>query len=531
MWPRLGPLPTYGILYFGSMLLYFVISWRIARRYELRRRVWIAAGVCYMLGMTFGAKLLFDLRHGGLDVTALFQAGHWTRGGMWGGLLAYFALAVPLVLLLSRRRRAALDLIALTIPIPWIAVKLGCLANGCCYGKPCALPWAITFPEPARFAPVGVPIHPTQLYEVALMVCALAVFAMVRADRWRGTKLMWFLILYGLGRAGTDFFRGDTEGHLLAGILSTTQVISLLGAAAAPLTLLLPRRRGIPAEPEIPVGDCDWHWSRQIMSVDFHGEAYEKASAHQKSWGLSLIRELKLRGNERILDLGCGDGILTAQLAMRVPGGRVLGIDASQGMLDRARRHEGGNLRFERQDINTLEYEDAFDLIFSNAALHWIADHRNMLERVYRALRNGGALRFNFAAEGNCPHLLAVVRSTMAIPAFQQQFEHFEWPWYMPSREEYEELLHASEFQECKVWLENADRSFPDLNAMIRWIDQPSLVPFRAHLREPYRRPFRNTVIDRMIRETRQQDGRYFETFKRINVFARKQSSADSSGR
>jgi trans-aconitate methyltransferase len=72
------------------------------------------------------------------------------------------------------------------------------------------------------------------------------------------------------------------------------------------------------------------------------------------------------------------------------------------------------------------------------------------------------------------------------------------------------------------VWGENADRFFPDAEAMINWVDQPSLVPFLAHVTDEVKSPFREFVVRRMIEETRRDDGRYFETFRRINVFARK---------
>ncbi len=155
---------------------------------------------------------------------------------MWGGLLAYCALAVPAVLLLSKQRAAALDLTALTVPVPWIAGKLGCLCQGCCYGRPTSLPWALAF-LPGGTAPVDVPRHPTQLYEVGLMPAILAVFARLNSDRWRGTKLLWFFILYGVGRAVLDFLRGDNEHYVIPDILTQTQVICLLAAVAALLVL------------------------------------------------------------------------------------------------------------------------------------------------------------------------------------------------------------------------------------------------------------------------------------------------------
>ncbi len=238
MWPRIGSIPTYGIVYLLGIALHFVLSWRIARHYGLQRRVWLTVSFCYLLGMIVGAKILFDIRHGTLNLSLLLQAKHWTCGGLWGGLLAYFALAVPAAVLLSARRQAALDLVALTLPIPWMFAKLGCLLNGCCYGRPTSLPWAVTFPPGARNAPVGVPVHPTQLYEIGIMLILLSVFFALRSDRWQGTKLVWFLLIYGLGRAATDFLRGDTEGHLYSGLLSLTQILSGFAAAVALIVLV-----------------------------------------------------------------------------------------------------------------------------------------------------------------------------------------------------------------------------------------------------------------------------------------------------
>jgi len=180
-----------------------------------------------------------------LSLAALLQAEHWTGGGLWGDLLAYFALAIPVALLLSRQRASALDLVAATIPIPWIAAKLACFLNGCCHGRPCSLPWAVTFPEGARGAPAGLPVHPTQLYEVGLMLVMLLWFTWLRSDKWRGTKLLWFLVLYGFGRAATDFLRGDTEGRLYFGLFSLTQLLCIAAGASAlaALALLVPRLR------------------------------------------------------------------------------------------------------------------------------------------------------------------------------------------------------------------------------------------------------------------------------------------------
>jgi len=88
--------------------------------------------------------------------------------------------------------------------------------------------------------------------------------------------------------------------------------------------------------------------------------------------------------------------------------------------------------------------------------------------------------------------------------------------------------MDASGMDNARVWGENADRHFPDADAMIKWIDQPSLVPFLALLPDRARAPFREGVIRRMIEQTRQDDGSCFETFRRINVSARARYSIAS---
>lgn len=259
------------------------------------------------------------------------------------------------------------------------------------------------------------------------------------------------------------------------------------------------------------------------MAHEFDGKRYGQASAHQKEWGTTLIAELNLQGTERVLDLGCGDGALTAQIAALVPRGQVMGIDASQGMIAAAQRKACENLRFVRMDINNLSFSGEFDVAFSNATLHWVKDHQRLYKNVGRALRPGGRIRFNFAAQGNCSHFFRVIQEAMSQAEFSAYFADFEWPWYMPVVDEYTALIGSSGLSNVRVWGENADRFFADAEAMIRWIDQPSIVPFLACVREKHKREFRDYVVRRMLDETRQSDGRCFETFRRVNASARKQ--------
>jgi trans-aconitate 2-methyltransferase len=258
------------------------------------------------------------------------------------------------------------------------------------------------------------------------------------------------------------------------------------------------------------------------MAHEFDGKKYEKASTHQKEWGNRLISEFDLKGNENILDLGCGDGTITENLSKLVPKGSVLGIDASNGMIDVAKEKENDNLKFILMDINHIQLQEKFDLIFSNATLHWIKDHKKLWGSIGKMLNPSSIIRFNFAADGNCTHFFKVIKKTIVLEEYKEYFSNFDWPWYMPTLDEYKNIIKDYSLSETKVWGENSDRYFPDKKAMIGWIDQPSIVPFLKYIPSEKKEIFRNIVIDQMIKETLHEDGRCFETFRRINVLAKK---------
>ena len=257
--------------------------------------------------------------------------------------------------------------------------------------------------------------------------------------------------------------------------------------------------------------------------LEFDAEKYKTASRHQKEWGNKIIAELSLVGDEVILDLGCGDGVLTECLAQRVPNGRVLGIDASSAMIGTASKLKRDNLTFAQMDIDDIDFDGEFDLGFSNATLQWVKDHKRLLQNVYRGLKLNGVVRFNFAGDGNCSTFFEVIRQAMADEPYRKYFADFDWPWYIPTIDEYAALVGESCFRDVRVWPENADRYFASADEMTKWLDQPCLVPFLKCIGAPDKQRFRDQVIEEMIIRTAQPDGRCFETFRRINVLAQKQ--------
>ena len=111
-------------------------------------------------------------------------------------------------------------------------------------------------------------------------------------------------------------------------------------------------------------------------AVRWDAEEYARNSAAQQGWAHELIEKLALSGRESVLDLGCGDGKVTAEIARRAAGGRVVGIDSSEDMVSLARRSfpesRHPNLRFQHGDARALRLDAEFDIVFSNSTLHWV---------------------------------------------------------------------------------------------------------------------------------------------------------------
>ncbi len=255
---------------------------------------------------------------------------------------------------------------------------------------------------------------------------------------------------------------------------------------------------------------------------EFDGKKYKAASKHQKEWGNDLISQLSFKGNETILDLGCGDGILTEQLSLCVPNGKVLGIDSSSSMIETAKMIDKNNLTFAHMDMNEMNFENEFNLILSNAALHWVKDHNRLLKNTHRALKTCGRILWDFGGQGNCRHFIDVIQRKISEDVYWKYFKDFEWPWFMPSKSQYAELIAAVGFSSCTIEEINRDRYFSNAAEMIQWIDQPSIVPFIQYIPHKLRETFRREVIWEMLNETRQSNGTYFETFRRIKVYAEK---------
>jgi trans-aconitate 2-methyltransferase len=196
---------------------------------------------------------------------------------------------------------------------------------------------------------------------------------------------------------------------------------------------------------------------------DWNARDYAAHSAAQQEWACELIDKLRLRGDEAVLDIGCGDGRATALIAERLPDGSVLGVDNSASMIALATEQfapavglsgpDGSsaspaypNLRFRLMDAARLELPRAFDVAFSNAALHWVRDHEALLRGVRGCLRPGGRLLFQMGGRGNAAEVAAVVEEVVARPRWRGFFDGFTSPYHFAGPEDYEEWLPRAGF-------------------------------------------------------------------------------------
>ncbi|WP_226011291.1 class I SAM-dependent methyltransferase [Halomicrobium salinisoli] len=174
---------------------------------------------------------------------------------------------------------------------------------------------------------------------------------------------------------------------------------------------------------------------------DWDTDAYDADTAFVYEYGESLIDLLDPKPGARVLDLGCGTGHLTADLAAAVGDGEVVGIDRSAEMVAAARENYP-DLRFECVDATEYETDEPFDAVFSNAALHWIADQRAVAERVRDALAPGGRFVAEMGGSGN---VAAIVDATLAELA--ERGYDVDHPWYFPTVGEQAGLLESAGFE------------------------------------------------------------------------------------
>lgn len=260
------------------------------------------------------------------------------------------------------------------------------------------------------------------------------------------------------------------------------------------------------------------------MKYEWNPADYSAHSSAQGRLAIEMLDALSLRGDEDVLDLGCGDGKITAALAARIPHGSVTGVDSSEGMIDLARERHGPDdprLRFEIGDASALLYESAFDVVFSNSALHWILDHRPVVRGIARALKPGGSVALRMGGKGTAHQVVAAFDGLVREPMWQAHFTGFTFPYGFHAPEDYVVWLQDAGIEPTRVELvprtaEHAPESFAG------WI-RTTWLPYTQRVPVDRRDEFIDAFLSRYLDENPDSTPAHYRVdMTRLDVEGRK---------
>ena len=247
-------------------------------------------------------------------------------------------------------------------------------------------------------------------------------------------------------------------------------------------------------------------------SRDWDAETYDRISDPQFGWAREQLERLDLRGDEVVLDAGCGSGRVTALLADMVPGGRVYAVDVAPSMAAHAREALGDRATVLCQDLVQLDLPEPVDAIFSNATFHWIHDHDALFAALYRTLKPSGQLVAQCGGRGNIDAFRTLADQIAGEEPFVPYFADWQRPWNYATDTDTAARLQQAGYADVACWLEPksvtpADpRSFTQTVCLVRHLD-----PLPDELRDPF--------VDRVL----ERSGMPFVLdYVRLNMTARR---------
>ena len=228
----------------------------------------------------------------------------------------------------------------------------------------------------------------------------------------------------------------------------------------------------------------------------WNAEDYANNSSAQESWANELIEKLALKGDERLLDIGCGDGKITAAIAARLKDGYVLGIDRSKDMIDLAKsRFERENLSFQLADVSSLSVDGRFDLVFSNAVLHWVKDHKNVLVQLRSSLHGRSKIVFQMGGDGNAADILKTVSRATQDSKWKQYFSSFVFPYNFCRAEDYEKWLPQAGYTAKRIELIPKNMVHENSERLKGWL-RTTWFPYTDRLPENERENFLTHIVE-----------------------------------
>lgn len=262
-----------------------------------------------------------------------------------------------------------------------------------------------------------------------------------------------------------------------------------------------------------------------IAGQDYwRAEEYYQNSSSQKDAAADLMKYVSIKPSQKILDVGCGDGKITAEIASQIPAGSITGVDISSSMIDFAKgafssdRYQ--NLSFFLKDAQSLDYNEEFDTVFSFTTLQWIQNHEAFLTGAYKSLKQSGTLAITMPM-GLPVTLEQAVNEFMVQPEWAPYFQQFSTGWNFAQESEYKNLVLAHHFTPSRFEVVPQKDIFPSREVFEKFIGQ--WFPYLRPLPEGLRKTFLTKVVDRFLElESPFPNGEVHFKIRRLEVVATK---------
>jgi trans-aconitate 2-methyltransferase len=200
---------------------------------------------------------------------------------------------------------------------------------------------------------------------------------------------------------------------------------------------------------------------------DWDATTYDRVSGPQQRWAAEQLERLALRGDEVVLDAGCGSGKVTLVLAARVPNGRVYAVDAAPSMVEHAREALGDRAVVSCQDLVELTLPEPVDLVFSNATFHWIQDHDALFSALHRNMKPGARLLAQCGGKGNVDRFRKLADEVAFSDRWARYFDGWLGPWNYANAEETATRLERAGFTDIETWLQERPTELDDPRAFV----------------------------------------------------------------
>lgn len=261
---------------------------------------------------------------------------------------------------------------------------------------------------------------------------------------------------------------------------------------------------------------------KEVNQDSWKPKEYSQHSASQKDSASSLMKYVPMKNDAKILDVGCGDGKITAEIAGNIPNGSIIGIDISPAMIEFAKAAfpQDLNLQFKLKDALGLDYNEEFDIIFSFTALQWVKNHDVFLKGAYQSLKQSGTLAVTMPM-GLPKTLEQAVSEIMLRPQWSPYFQQFSTGWNFVEEDAFGNLLSINGFVPSRLAVVSQKDVFPSREAFEKFISQ--WFPYLRPLPENLKSVFLTQVIDRFLElETPFPNNEVHFKIRRLEVVAMK---------